>query len=721
MEWNIYKEWLDINLYRQMVSMIYQSSSREDKMNFMRKEKENDLFYGAYKQSLEEEYGLYYPDEVLERINAHRSMTKPVYRALSLALAKSDYLQEKCMFNGTQKSRFWKQFGKVLGKKDLCCISVGCLLSEKDRKSWFDELYAYPYEKVEEMVFILSVFPEDITLWQLLKGKVAACLGSRRTISVYEDWPVYAWVTGKYDKRLKNDRTKDVAVLKRLMKLSRINAENANGILIGQLEKSGYTKEEVIFLNGVLTRSESGLGQLDQESLTAEKIAVNVLKTFLPGKEPYPDAVYKLCKTLLCQYDLLPVRIDGNEKIQQCLYECLNVENVKTFLALFPFRKNGLKKWHYIDLNKKEWECLAGQLDEEAFEECVNDTLKGNVFEKQELVSYLKKYRDLTGHEYSDIFRRTGNYDLTYVFHLLCENEILDGIGLMQKFVKEHEQIVIKGSYPKEEYEALLKKWEHILFYLKCEIGNIETENSYFLLKLLVDKIGMDGVSGHLVPWQIMKKAFFLDYYEIQRENCEIYRPMLERSMHRELFLWAEEKLFTEDTEYYVRFLQVILLKESTMLWMEEEEARQIAEAVLPLMESGFQKEQLHKKYMTAEELQNYEKQKNWKSEQKKRMERWKKEKELKKSFNHIVRKNTDTDQIFKALYSYYAYGRFDGISMRAKMVLGYMRDVLKRKGKIVTDKQEIEYLMELIQKLYADGQLELDGVRKIFDRMEAA
>lgn len=512
-----------------------------------------------------------------------------------------------------------------------------------------------------------------------------------------------------------------MAVLKRLMKLSRINAENANGILIGQLEKSGYTKEEVIFLNGVLTRSESGLGQLDQESLTAEKIAVNVLKTFLPGKEPYPDAVYKLCKTLLCQYDLLPVRIDGNEKIQQCLYECLNVENVKTFLALFPFRKNGLKKWHYIDLNKKEWECLAGQLDEEAFEECVNDTLKGNVFEKQELVSYLKKYRDLTGHEYSDIFRRTGNYDLTYVFHLLCENEILDGIGLMQKFVKEHEQIVIKGSYPKEEYEALLKKWEHILFYLKCEIGNIETENSYFLLKLLVDKIGMDGVSGHLVPWQIMKKAFFLDYYEIQRENCEIYRPMLERSMHRELFLWAEEKLFTEDTEYYVRFLQVILLKESTMLWMEEEEARQIAEAVLPLMESGFQKEQLHKKYMTAEELQNYEKQKNWKSEQKKRMERWKKEKELKKSFNHIVRKNTDTDQIFKALYSYYAYGRFDGISMRAKMVLGYMRDVLKRKGKIVTDKQEIEYLMELIQKLYADGQLELDGVRKIFDRMEAA
>ena len=31
MEWNIYKDWLDPVLYRQMVSMIYQLSSNADK------------------------------------------------------------------------------------------------------------------------------------------------------------------------------------------------------------------------------------------------------------------------------------------------------------------------------------------------------------------------------------------------------------------------------------------------------------------------------------------------------------------------------------------------------------------------------------------------------------------------------------------------------------------------------------------------------------------
>ena len=115
MEWNIYKDWLDPVLYRQMVSMIYQLSSNADKEAFLKPERENSLFYGICERSMEEEYNLHYPGEVLERMKERRTMTKPVYRALGLALAGTSCIQETCMFNGTQKSGFWKQFGKVLG------------------------------------------------------------------------------------------------------------------------------------------------------------------------------------------------------------------------------------------------------------------------------------------------------------------------------------------------------------------------------------------------------------------------------------------------------------------------------------------------------------------------------------------------------------------------------------------------------------------------------
>ena len=77
MEWNIYKDWLDPVLYRQMVSMIYQLSSNADKEAFLKQERENSLFYGICEHSMEEEYNLHYPGEVLERMKERRTMTKP--------------------------------------------------------------------------------------------------------------------------------------------------------------------------------------------------------------------------------------------------------------------------------------------------------------------------------------------------------------------------------------------------------------------------------------------------------------------------------------------------------------------------------------------------------------------------------------------------------------------------------------------------------------------
>ena len=182
MEWNIYKDWLDPVLYRQMVSMIYQLSSNADKEAFLKQERENSLFYGICEHSMEEEYNLHYPGEVLERMKERRTMTKPVYRALGLALAGTSCIQETCMFNGTQKSGFWKQFGKVLGEKDLCYLAVRCLLATKDlggcpapvsiRKSGGNDLYPFRFSRVGYVMAEIKGKDRGL-LW---KGTQAVCL-----------------------------------------------------------------------------------------------------------------------------------------------------------------------------------------------------------------------------------------------------------------------------------------------------------------------------------------------------------------------------------------------------------------------------------------------------------------------------------------------------------------------------------------------------------------
>ena len=172
MEWKIYEKWLDVTLYRQMTDLIYRLSNKKEKNEIYKAASRQDLLLKEPETDMETAYGLHYPGEVLERIEEHQKMTKQVYRALGLALARTLALQESFMFNGTQKIAFFKKLERSLGTEDLFFLSIRYLLEENNQRQWLDKLYQYPYQYLEEMVLALSVLPEDEKLWELLKGKM---------------------------------------------------------------------------------------------------------------------------------------------------------------------------------------------------------------------------------------------------------------------------------------------------------------------------------------------------------------------------------------------------------------------------------------------------------------------------------------------------------------------------------------------------------------------
>ena len=127
------------------------------------------MFLEKPKVDMETAYGLHYPGEVLERIGEHLTLTKQTYRALGLALARMMPLQETCMFNGTQKNLFWKKMKQILGEKDLFLISISYICEEKEKNRWKQAMYAYPFEGAEEILFAMSILPDDETLWEGIK------------------------------------------------------------------------------------------------------------------------------------------------------------------------------------------------------------------------------------------------------------------------------------------------------------------------------------------------------------------------------------------------------------------------------------------------------------------------------------------------------------------------------------------------------------------------
>ena len=213
MEWKIYEKWLDITLYRQMTNLIYKLSSNEEKYKIYMQLKENDMFLEKPKVDMETAYGLHYPGEVLERIGEHLTLTKQTYRALGLALARMMPLQETCMFNGTQKDLFWKKMKQILGEKDLFLISINYICEEKEKNRWKQAMHAYPFERAEEMLFAMSILPDDETLWEGIKQKLADSFSKNRKISVFTEWNLFVWMVGKVMTKLKGYRKKDLDIL----------------------------------------------------------------------------------------------------------------------------------------------------------------------------------------------------------------------------------------------------------------------------------------------------------------------------------------------------------------------------------------------------------------------------------------------------------------------------------------------------------------------------
>lgn len=532
MEWKIYEEWLDITLYRQMTNLIYKLSSNEEKYKIYMQLKENDMFLEKPKVDMETAYGLHYPGEVLERIGEHLTLTKQTYRALGLALARMMPLQETCMFNGAQKDLFWKKMKQILGEKDLFLISINYICEEKEKNRWKQAMHAYPFERAEEMLFAMSILPDDEILWEGIKQKLADSFSKNRKISVFTEWNLFVWMVGKVMTKLKGYRKKDLDILKLLAKLAVTNAKNADAVLEKRMRMFGYSDKETAFLNFVLMYFVERPDRISLSGLTAEKIGLNVLEAFLPGKETYPEEAYVLCSRILRTYGKLSVRIDGKERLEKCMNETFRVENVKTFLTLFPFRSNEPEEWHYIDLTEEKWDPLVKELSSEEFEACVTDTLKGKTYSTKSLLKYLERYENLTGKRYQDVFWKKSEPELYAVFNRLILHGILDGKKYLEEFVKDY----------KNEDPDLEKKWEFMAGYLKSEIKDLCNEHSYPMLKFLINEIGMDGCE-FLSPWRILKETFSLGYYAIQHRECEFFSPVLGKEEHRELFYGRKKVL----------------------------------------------------------------------------------------------------------------------------------------------------------------------------------
>lgn len=708
MEWNIFEEWLDIRLYRQMKDLVYLACSKEDKYRLNRESTEYELFTGKAEKTMEEEYGLHYPGEVLERLGEHREITVRQIRALGLALARTKDLHEDNMFIGNQLTVFLKKM-KAAASDDAFLLGIRYLMDEKTKKQSYEEFVHYPYEKLAEILFALSILPKDDSFWEAVKGKLNAKIGKERDFSVYENTQVYIWLARNFQFRVKGYRKKDMDAFKYLMRLPFEN-NFGEGTVRKKLLETGYGIDEISYLNCKMIREVDLPDRINIKSITAEKMAIEICRHFLNAQEGCTPQAYELCRDLCRCYQTFNIKVAGYEGLADVLSDKVVVKNVASFLILYPYlgKKNGIRGWSQFSLTDPKWDALYQNLSRKEYDDCAREALlaENNALK---LAGSLKRYDEITGEDYRQQFWKGTEYSCIRVFSHLADYGAIPVNEYLGQSLSEYSQ----------DEAAAKEKWEHMAWYLQRYMNEVSTHEAYDMLKLLVETCGVSEISGLYSVGEVLKSCFVCEYRYHRQKKLDIFRPFLEAEEHQALFSWIEEYIFRSKTEEYADFLIQVLGQEDNLLWFPKEDARAVFLGLWERMKNDRRLVSLRWLYLTEEERKELESREKFMQERKKLKQRMEKVKEMKLEFTGRIAESLGKAGQFQQISWFIRRQPYDYTEEAKKIASGYLKALAKRGQMCLLKKTDLEELLALLSSLYVGGMLEMEEIKGMVGKVE--
>ena len=140
----------------------------------------------ASKNSMQKDYGFLYLGELLERYEERFGMSDADFRAIALALGYLSYLVTDDMVVGTQKTIFLRQLERRAASGDIYLSGALYLLHEGQRGAVsYRQVADRQYEKLEDLIFVLSIAPDFEEAFCHLKPQLLELLTSKRNIQLF--------------------------------------------------------------------------------------------------------------------------------------------------------------------------------------------------------------------------------------------------------------------------------------------------------------------------------------------------------------------------------------------------------------------------------------------------------------------------------------------------------------------------------------------------------
>ncbi len=299
---------VNIELCNKLINYIIKISDNDYRSTLKNISDKCIWFKSLNNVDMQKDFQVKYLGELLERYEEKIGDNINDIRAIALALGFTTEYITTNMIVGNQLVNFITKIN-TMAKDDVYLQGALYLYNNKKNEQYKTNLLKNHYLETEDLIFVLSLFDDIEKIYTLLRDQIIELLGKKRTIGVINNIKLYSWFINRFYSIIKKDRKKEAAVLKSLLILPTqlIKSNNSNySILIS----NNYKEEEILYLNyGFLYYSLIPKTVRMGNSITEERIAINLCKTLLDSEYSCEESLYKLIDSILKKYEHLDIKI----------------------------------------------------------------------------------------------------------------------------------------------------------------------------------------------------------------------------------------------------------------------------------------------------------------------------------------------------------------------------------------------------------------------------
>jgi len=709
-----FDEQINIDLFNDVIAFVMATTSADTAAVYRRLHGRHLWYARSDNDNIQAQYGFRYFGELLERFEDRAGSDIRDMRAIALAMAYTKDLLTDSMFVGNQKTGFISKIKRMSVNDTYLKGAVYLLLeNENGTEKLLEILTRVTFIRTEEIIFVLSLYDNFDRGFVALKPQLLKLLGEARTVGLIANSSIYIWLVRELcnSETIRDIRTKDMALFRAFMEIPVTFVKPGNkhhSVLLA----NGYSEEEIIFLNCYAIRCRPNTRSIDTHSITAEKIAVETMVTFINSGDTHPSDAYNHLDYLLNKYSSFAIKISGYKGIYEAVKNRIKLQNPQTFIWLYNNLKE--KKVFNFDILDDKWDVLCNELNTNEYQRLFDDQLIHNAEQTSEqLKERIDKFDELTGLSYIESFGLEHEYIRDSVFKLLVDKDIVNLTAMFRAYVS------LETVSAKSKDNAKTSVFAYVRYYIK----GIHTRQAFDFFKsffeqynfkdmyrFFTEKVGYRGHSN--------SDHFFLNelyhgperYYNAKSKEFDIKRSFLTDDEQKEMFCWIDDYMFRYKPENYVEFAVCMLCDPFITTLFPHNELRQIYHMVSGTDNSHFRQNRhdLKKMFLTEVELQ---------AEQE--AEKAKKEKAQQDEVNRRIQELRDKlkssfDGSFMSIMKYlniYQHSH-DSEDYALMIAFDYLPIVLAEKNNHVSI-SEFGHFLQFCGKLTKQGLLSIEDTKK--------